>query len=158
MKKILLSTIFLCTIVLDNLCAQEVTLLVAHLRDNSSTQFLLSNQPKITFEASSLIISSTSLTKKYSFNEMRSLTFSNSNDPNSIKEVKTEIPFIQNGENLLFQGLPVGTAVNIYTINGALIKSVVSDSDNGTSISLQSVSRGVYLVEIKNITYKLIKQ
>ncbi len=141
---------------LESLCAQESASLVIHMRDGSTTQFVLDDQPKVKFEKDSLVVTSFSLTMKFKAERVQRFTYSDV--PNSVKNVAADTPFTQNGESLLFHGQPEGTTINIYTESGSLIKSVVCSDSGDASVSLQGLVVGIYLVQIKDTTYKLIKR
>ncbi|MEF9923642.1 MAG: T9SS type A sorting domain-containing protein [Muribaculaceae bacterium] len=128
--------------------------LSVHLKDGTSTQFLLNEEPKITFGTTTVKVQSSHLTMEFEKANVLKFTYGGSS---SVDEIKTEsTPFIQQGNKLLFLNLANDCVVTIYNVNGAIVQSPVVVSDNQFEISVADLSAGIYIVKVGSQSYKII--
>lgn len=75
-------------------------------------------------------------------------------DPNSIEDVTNATPsFALTPNNITLTNLPDNSKIAIYDINGRCLKSVTASGT--TTISLDSISRGTYILSINGKTVKI---
>ena len=81
------------------------------------------------------------------------------NDGSRLSEISEDIngTITNNGEYLSFDGLPLGTNVCVYSLNGLLVheKRITGNSDR---ISLGAFPAGTYIVKANGLTCKIMKK
>lgn len=136
--------------------AEEYETLSVHLKNGTSTQFLLNEEPKVTFGETTVNVESSTLTMEFDKTKVLKFTYGTGA---SVEGIKTDgTPFIQQGDKLLFKNLIDGCKVTIYNINGAMVQSPVTATDNQFEISIYDLSAGVYIVKADTQSYKIIKR
>lgn len=76
--------------------------------------------------------------------------------PNSSEEVNYDVnTAIDN--TLVFNGVPAGAKIRIYTMNGVLVKQTVA-TEQTTTLPMDDMPAGTYVLQINNTILKLLKQ
>lgn len=149
MKKALLFAALLLCIV--SASADEKKYLTVAYSDVEES-LILATVKKITFDASSTIITTTEGEKTYPLSEMKRITFTV--DPTAINAMKEESENMKmvNGQ-LVVSGKGI---LHIYNASGQLIGLTNVDGDNKT-VNLNGLQKGVYIVNLGNQTIKIQK-
>ena len=64
----------------------------------------------------------------------------------------------QEGNEITFRGLPVGTTASVYSLDGLLVGQVKATDSQPLTISLQNRPDGVYIVKAGTETIKVMKK
>ena len=76
--------------------------------------------------------------------------------PNSLEEVNYDVnTAIDN--TLVFNGVPAGAKIRIYTMNGVLVKQTVV-TEQTTTLPMDDMPAGTYVLQINNTILKFLKQ
>ena len=135
----------------------QITELVVLSKDGSKTTLLLNDRPVVTFSATDLNIKSAKIELSYPIDDFQNITYGNGNDGSGLSEISEDIngTITNNGEYLSFDGLPLGTNVCVYSLNGLLEKRITGNSDR---ISLGAFPAGTYIVKANGLTCKIMKK
>ena len=126
-----------------------------HLGDRIG--YSLDEQPRVTLELESLIVSTISTKVEYSLDDVRKFTL-NKNDVTGIDEVKQLMPTMKfNSNTLTFTGCIPGSKIKIMSVNGINLCTLQADNNGYIQIDISALSSGMYLVVTSSITYKIIK-
>lgn len=126
-----------------------------HLGDRIG--YSLDEQPRVTLELESLIVSTINTKVEYSLDDVRKFTL-NKNDVTRIDEVKQLMPTMKfNSNTLTFTGCIPGSKIKIMSVNGINLYTSQADNDGNVQIDISALSSGMYLVVTSSITYKIIK-
>ena len=79
--------------------------------------------------------------------------FNEDADVNSIQEIQQDGP----REVINFSQLPPNSKIEIYDVSGKLLKKERMGSDSRL-LNLSDIGKGVFLVRINGITYKIIRK
>lgn len=133
----------------------DITHLVVWHKDGSKVLFSLVETPKITYEGEKVVIESSS-SVEYEFQSIRKMTYS-SESVEGIGDliVKTEKPFINNGETITFLPAEEDMHVRIVLMNGMVVKDFVVRQHEISSISLYSLPEKLYMINVNGVTYKI---
>lgn len=155
MKKIIL-IIFLLSF---GLSIQAEINLYVWKKDGSKVAFALSEEPKVTFNENSLMINSNTVSVSYDLKDMAKFTYE---DPDSqgIKNIENdkESSFKFDGEMLLFPSLKAGSKVVILNHGGVLVFRRTIEAAGDYSFPISHLDKGVYLVSVDGLTYKIVKR
>lgn len=139
--------------------ASELCLKV-ELSNGSTEQFLLSEQPKLTFEGNSCVISCKDVDASYDMAQIKRAYFADRTvgvdvTPGEIVSIDLTDPAWA-----VVRGLEPGAPVALYAVSGITLQAVNADSDGVARISLESLaSQSVYVVSINsNNNFKLYKK
>ena len=126
-----------------------------HLGDRIG--YSLDEQPRVTLELESLIVSTIKTKVEYSLDDVRKFTL-NKNDVTGIDEVKQLMPTMKfNSNTLTFTGCIPGSKIKIMSVNGINLCTLQADNNGYIQIDISALSSGMYLVVTSSITYKIIK-
>ena len=128
-------------------------------KDGSKVAFALSEEPKVTFSENSLMINSTTVTVSYDLEDMAKFTYEDS-ESQGIRNIENdkESSFKFDGEMLLFPSLKVGSKVAIHNLGGVLVFSRTIEAAGDYSFPLSHFDKGVYMVTVNGLTYKIVKK
>lgn len=120
--------------------------------------YSLEEQPKVTQEPESIIVSTLKTRVEYSLDDVRKFTL-NRIDDSGIEEVKQLIPTMKfNSNTLTFIDCIPGSEIKVMSVNGIILCSSQVDNGGNVQIDISALSSGMYLVVTSNITYKIIKR
>lgn len=126
-----------------------------HLGDRIG--YSLDEQPRVTLEMESLIVSTINTKVEYSLDDVSKFTM-NKNDVTGIDEVKQLMPTMKfNSNTLTFTGCIPGSKIKIMSVNGINLYTLQADNNGYIQIDISALSSGMYLVVTSSITYKIIK-
>ena len=141
------------------LTTKAEVLLVVWKKDGSKYAFALTEKPKVTFSESSVMINSKSISVSYNLEDMAKFTYEEG-DNTIIRNLENDkvSSFKFDGELLIFPSLEFGSTVSIHTLNGSVVFSRFIDVAGDYSFPLLHLDKGVYLVSINGVTYKIVKK
>ena len=147
MKKLILFLSLLCF----GLSLQAETNLVVWKKDGSKVAFALSEEPKVTFSENSLMINSTTVSVSYDLEDMAKFTYEDS-ESQGIKNIENdkESTFKFDGEMLLFPSLK--------NLGGVLVFARTIEAAGDYSFPISHLDKGVYVVSVDGLTYKIVKK
>ncbi len=123
--------------------------LVVLSKSGETFYFMLEESPKITFKDQEMHVSTK--TKTYDIEITDIVKFFFLNKTNRIDNLKTDefiIKYINNG-NIIIEGVP-SPSIKIYTVDGKLLMEKIHSMGNETSVSLESLASGIYILSINN--------
>ncbi len=139
----------------------QVTMIVNPAQGGNATEFVLEDIKTLTFGNDNLIVNDNkSNTKSFLFKDVKSIKFGglvNDIEDISVSDVH-DLNFSCVDNMLYVKGWITEniTDVNIYNVNGQKAISILNWK--GEPISLGSLYKGVYIIQINNRTYKITKQ
>lgn len=123
--------------------------------------YLVSTRPEITFNDGMMIITTdVGMVIDYNLPHIQKLTYRKGNDSmSSVNDIFTGEPMLKlEGESLVFNVLNANSSVSIYNINGVQVLNRKLSEVGYYSLSLSSLSTGVYIVNVNGSNYKIIKK
>ena len=155
MKKLILFLFLLCF----GLTLKAETNLVVWKKDGSKVAFALTEKPIVTFSETSLMINSATVSVTYDLEDMAKFTYEDS-ESQSIRNIENdkESSFKFDGEMLLFSSLKAGSKVAIHNLGGVLVFSRTIEVAGDYSFPISHLDKGVYVVSVDGLTYKIVKR
>ena len=159
MKKILfllMALALLPTVARADDAAQQ---LVVWLKNGQKIRHDLADKPETRFNAGYLMLSTSKVSVSYPLTDVLRYTFEGDIPVVSVPSVKPgEIRVSQNDNAMLFEGLPDGTNVEVFTLDGKKLSAQTARKGQKTLVSLQRHPAGTYLVKVGDATYKFVKR
>ncbi len=134
--------------------------LVVWQKSGQKIYFDLTEEPETTFEDGNLVIRSSRTTVSYPLTSVLRYTYEGGTitDVGDVKMRPGEVRFLQNAEQMAFDGLQDGTILEVYTLDGVKIKTVKAQGGQRTVVSLADQAAGTYVVKAGEATYKFMKR
>ena len=134
--------------------------LVVWQKSGQKVYFDLTEEPETTFEDGNLVIRSSRTTVSYPLTNVLRYTYEGGTitDVGDVKMRPGEVRFLQNAEQMAFDGLQDGTILEVYTLDGVKIKTVKAQGGQRTVVSLADQAAGTYVVKAGEATYKFMKR
>lgn len=134
--------------------------LVVWQKSGQKVYFDLTEEPETTFEDGNLVIRSSRTTVSYPLTSVLRYTYEGGTitDVGDVKMRPGEVRFLQNAEQMAFDGLQDGTILEVYTLDGVKIKTVKAQGGQRTVVSLADQAAGTYIVKAGEATYKFMKR
>lgn len=159
MKKTLFQSLVLGTLIgFSALQAEAATNVTLVLKTGSELVYSVSEAGKVYFEGDNLLISQegTEVNANVAINTIQKVLFDESVNYTPTVEAST-LSIYPTATNTEFyvSGLAAPAQVTVYNVSGVVVLS--QTVENGASISLNGLEKGLYLVRINNTTFKLTK-
>ena len=123
--------------------------------DGKATFFALSEKPVVTFNSTSLVLTTTSQVVEYPLVSYRSFEFVN--ESAGVESTNVETAKFSFGNTLKGEGLPPGSKLAVFSIDGKLLASTVVANNGTAEIEISSFA-GVLIVKSSSKTFKFIKK
>ena len=154
MKKILTLFLFLLAFSQQAMAQDKATLVLYHA-DGTTTDVALYLKPRVVFDGDLVRITSTVLDMEYPKSNV--LRFSYKGNGTGITAPKNEADYTRDGDRLVFHGISSTDKVAVYTTNGIRVPVRLSATSDGVTLSLSSISQGVYVLSVNGKTSKFVR-
>lgn len=140
-----------------------VTHMTVELNSGSKINFLLDDNPVITFEkekydikASKMVVNGDAETS-YAIDDVKIYYFTNG-DSTPVKSIEAidEILVSLSKSAICIQNAKAGEKVTLININGSVVASSVADTNGQSTLDLPQ-TKGVYIVVVGNQSFKIIR-
>lgn len=127
-------------------------------QDGTSTCFLLSDEPELSFSDNDLVVTSSSVSTSYPLENVKEYDFVDATEVSVKPLAKDEIRFVRsnNNEILVYGCQP--SSVAIYDAAGRRLPGKIRTQSGATSISLHNLPTGVYIVKMNQQSIKISKK
>ena len=157
MKKLQLLLFMLLALPIGMLADSQNTLVVK-LKNGAETAFFLKDKPNVTFEGTDLKVVSDKETVTFALSDILRFTYGKK-DPSGIDEMVVDPTGVSYEDGVLvISQLKQGVSVDIYSLDGKLVRQLKAYRSGTYRLSLSELPTGLYLVKADNITYKIMKQ
>ena len=156
MKRLQLLLLMLLALPIGMLADSQNTLVVK-LKNGAETTFFLKDKPNVTFEGTDLKVVSNKETVTLALSDVLRFTYVKK-DASGIDETvvdPTEVSY--DGGVLVISQLKQGASVDIYSLDGKLLRQLTAHHSGTYRLNLSELPKGVYLVKADNVTYKIMK-
>lgn len=135
----------------------ESSLIVWH-SNGTITKFALDDEPVTTYSNGNLTITTNSTTLSLPLEEVSRYTYQ-INTSTAISNALKTIQKVQlDGDKIMFSQLTKDTDIKVYSTSGLLVNTIQAKAGQTTSVSLNSLPQGVYIVKLNGVTYKFLKK
>lgn len=137
--------------------AADINALRIHCKSGEDVTILLDDSPVVRFDNLNLVITTDNNVVNIASEDARKITYV-SVDPDGINS--TEMPdavFSFGKESLNIRNLAPNTSVSIYTVDGRLVSSAVTDAYGNALLSLPGQSATVYIVKTPTVSFKFCR-
>lgn len=159
MKTRLTINILLLMLAMTTWAQNNTQRLVVWQKSGEKVYFDLTEEPETTFEGTQLVIKTKTTTVYYQLENVLRYTYEGTNTAIDGPKLRPgEIVFRQGVDQMAFDGLSDGTLIDVYTLDGKLLKSQTARGSQQTVVSLASQPAGTYIVKVGDATYKFLKR
>ena len=127
--------------------------LFVSFNDGSKIEFALSTLPEVTFGDDKMTVETTSTTASYELWKVSTFTYGTTTD---IKQVSQDTRFAWEGDRIIVDGK--ANKVSIYALDGKTVSISPIINNDKTIISLEGLTKGVYIIKINNKSIKITRQ
>ena len=135
--------------------------LIVEFSDGSKSSFVLAEQPVLTFAEHKMRIGLAENSIAFELTDVARFYFDENAVPTSLEDRQEEKAFkvcCQNNEKVIIENLCENGRVSLSGIDGKHYQANVSTEGNQTVISLTSLPKGVFIIQINNQSIKILKQ
>lgn len=152
MKKIALFLMMALSYITTN-AANGKSLFVT-FNDGLKVEFALSTSPEITFNNDLMTIKSTETTVSYELWKVNTFTYGATST--GISQVETNSKYAIEGNHITIDGTT--NKIGIFTLDGMEIHLSPIPTGDKTTINLNELSHGIYIIHINNNSIKIVRQ
>ena len=127
-----------------------------HQKDGKVANFAFSEKPIVTYADNQLVITTTKTSVQYPLYLLQKIDFELT-DATAVEQVKPDAKFRFTDGTLYITGGAPGSQVVIYDMRGMTEGQYRIDDAGNAVISLQSLSKGLYIVKTNHFTFKFTK-
>ena len=159
-KKVLLTLLFIITSAALWAQSDATQQLVVWLKTGQPVRYDLAKEPVTTFEDGKLVIKcSNEAAAYYQLENVLRYTYEGAMTAIGAQKLRPgEIIFRQGEGQMSFDGLPEGTLLDVYALDGKKLFTETARNGQSAVISLASYPAGTYIVKVGDATYKLMKK
>ena len=133
--------------------------LVVWLKGNQKVYHDLSDKPETTFSDGLLWLKTDKVSVSYPLTDVLRYTFEGPMTAIESPSVRPgEMRFLQGKDAMAFEGLPEGTTLEVYSLDGKKLSTVKALNGQRTVVSLANHPSGTYIVKMGDASFKFIKQ
>lgn len=136
--------------------------LVLWLKEGEKIYLPFDKKPRLTYDDGNILLRTSSNEVSYHHTDVKKFTIANEEgqkDDVAIDNLTDEqVQMSYQGESIVLVNCKAGESVQVYDIFGRLHKKYGVDNDGRLNIHLSQYTSGIYLIKIKNITYKFSKK
>ena len=125
----------------------QVNAVVVNMTDGTKTVFMLTDKPVITYSGNNLVLKASTKEASVPITSIINVTLEDHNTPTKIQPVLTD--------RVLFQQLPAGSEVRVYTVDGKFVCTQTADNDGSVSLDLSRLPSGVLIIQTPSGTIKV---
>ena len=132
---------------------------VAVYRINGQVEyFAFDGRPTITYEGDNLVMTCGGNCVQYTLKGLEKITFTTiATGIGNLPELK-QLTFSFSDDRIDIAGAKAGEPVRIYDTTGRMVDMLYTDGEGRQTISFSPMQKGVYIVQIGNTSYKLLKK
>ena len=137
------------------------TCLIVWQSETRKDYYLLREKPKVTMNNGDFILTTTSTTIAYPFDNIWKFTLAdNDSDPSGIKDLKAVAgPALERqSDKVILTGEVANSPIYIYKVDGQLVKALRTDNNGQAEVSISDLPAGVYVVRTNGVTIKITKR
>lgn len=158
MRKIVVLLVVLLAIP-ESLLADDTQRLVVWMKGQQKVYINLTEEPETTFEGAYLVIKTKSTSYSYLMENVLRYTYEGVMTSIAIPRLQEgEMMVSQGADHLTFDGLPEGTLLQLYSMDGKKLSTLHAVNGQSTVVSLKGYPSGVYIVKIDDTSYKFVKR
>ena len=142
----------------DDSDGEDRKFLVVETKDHVKTADILADKTQVRFSGTNQRVVKTKSDVTYQLSDILRFTYE-TRSTTGISELRTtqaEVDY-KDGQ-LVISGIKAGGSVNVYSLEGKLVKQLTAQRSGTYRLSLASLSKGVYIVKADNVTYKIMKR
>lgn len=159
MKRQLLTSLVLIFVSMMTFAQADTQRLVVWQKSGEKVYFDLNEEPETTFEGTQLVIKTNTTTVYYQLENVLRYTYEGTMTAIEGPKLKPgEVRFMQGSDQMAFDGLPDGTTLEVYSLDGKKLFTKQALSGQRTVLSLASHPAGTYIVKVGDATYKFLKR
>ena len=148
MKRLFLLLFCLC---MSSMVWAKEYLLVIDFIDGTDMSFALSTRPMLSFAEQKLIVSAEGQKTEIELVNVANFHFKEDLSDIRSPRVDEEYTIIWQGDDrIVISNIPPGTMVRLYGVDGTFYPNFVKAIDNRQEVSLASLPKGIYLLNINN--------
>ena len=133
--------------------------LVVWQKSGEKVYFDLNEEPETTFEGTQLVIKTNTTTVYYQLENVLRYTYEGAMTAIEGPKLRPgEVRFMQGSDQMAFDGLPDGTTLEVYSLDGKKLFTKQALGGQRTVLSLASQPAGTYIVKVGDATYKFMKK
>lgn len=153
-----ISLFYLLGLVTLPIYASEYKCLVLWHANGSQTVIGLYKEPRLTFDAKSIIVYSPVLEMTFPKSEILKYTFEDKAAETAIEMIrKDQLEFLVTSTQIIVKGPVSNAKVFLFNISGKIIPVSVNHVGEGIQISLSSIAKGIYVLSVGDQSIKFSK-
>ncbi len=136
-------------------------------KNGSKTYYELSEKPISTFAYKSLIVTTITEGEKgqtycvsieYPVSRIKKYTYEDLSTGIDLTRDESDVRVRFNGSDITFDNLSTDSRIAVYSPKGNVLSRLQGQQGATTTVSLKDYPKGVYIVKVGDVTYKIAKQ
>lgn len=149
------SLLIICILIFMGFSPAKSQTLVLHHADGTTTDVELYTKPHVKFQDNKVLITSVVLDMELPQEDV--LTFTFKGGTLGINTPKANVNFSKENGLIIFHGIKSSEKIALYNTKGIRIPAKFQRQGDAATLSLQSISSGVYLLNVNGKTLKFTK-
>ena len=154
------ATFLVCASALTGFCETPYSNVMTVVNGNSETNFFIVEKPVISLTADAVKVNFNEGHEiQFPLSEFKYVYYQTADTPSGITDVsgKQANLFTLTRTAVQAVGLEAGSAVTVYTLDGRQVAAAQADASGSVTVSIESLSAGVYVLQSSASTFKFVK-
>ena len=154
------ATFLVCASALTGFCKTPHSNVMTVVNGNSETNFFIVEKPVISLTADAVKVNFNEGHEiQFPLSEFKHVYYQTADTPTGITDVsgKQANLFTLTRTAVQAVGLEAGSAVTVYTLDGRQVAAAQADASGSVTVSIESLSAGVYVLQSSASTFKFVK-
>ena len=157
-KKLIILTVMLTAFLSAAFAGNEDNVLIVTQKNGAQTVFAFEKKPVISYQGETMVITTTG-SSSYSFPiaDVKNYAFGNAATIIDSPKGDKTLPVLQNG-HVRFQKMTDGQTVDVYSIDGRMVRSLKANDKGMVDIDLTSLPKGTLIIKSPATQIKVLNK
>ncbi len=133
----------------------DINALRIHCRSGEDITMMLDEYPIVRFDSNDLVITTSKSEVNLMSDDVLKFTYAHVATSGTGNQNLSDVMFFFEKEYMKVTNLAPATNVTVYTVDGMLISSAVTDRNGNASLRLPESTNSVYIVKTSSLTFKI---
>lgn len=126
--------------------------------DGARVFYPLSTQPKLSHNGTNLVMTTNDATVEYAADAVAKFTLEEVTGPiTGITDSAADADVSRRGNLFIFSGLKGASPVEVFDLQGRLLKSVAADESGNASLDISAMPKGVLIIRSSSASLKVMR-
>lgn len=132
--------------------------LIVNKKSGESVEYKFEADPRVTFDAEDMVISTGDATVRHAIADLEKLTFTKTVGLDKVEASNVGISVAVTASYVSVKGLESGARLSVYALDGRFMADAVADASGAVTVNITNLSAGIYVAASDAHSFKFVKK